>query len=116
MDGFKSEGWTGSNRNRGRLQVGTHGRIASVSARGFFRYKCDHAGLAFAEVNEAYTTQTCSCCKALTGPKGEEELTVRRWVCRDCGGEHDRDQNAAINIARLGCEALGLQWPGSPSH
>ncbi|MBM6584392.1 hypothetical protein ILT44_29805, partial [Microvirga sp. BT689] len=25
--------WTGSNRNRGRLQVGTHGRIASVSAR-----------------------------------------------------------------------------------
>jgi putative transposase len=84
--------------------------------RGFFRYKCDHAGLAFAEVNEAYTTQTCSCCKALTGPKGEEDLNVRRWVCRGCGAEHDRDQNAAINIARLGCEALGLQWPGSPSH
>ena len=25
-------------------------------------------------MNEAYTTQTCSCCKALTGPKGEKEL------------------------------------------
>jgi IS605 OrfB family transposase len=23
--------------------------------RGFLRYKCDHAGVAFAEVNEAYT-------------------------------------------------------------
>ena len=32
VDGFKSEGWPGSNRNHGRLQVGTHGRIASVSA------------------------------------------------------------------------------------
>jgi putative transposase len=84
--------------------------------RGFLRYKCDHAGVAFAEVNEVYTTQTCSFCKALTGPKGEEDLTVRRWVCRDCGAEHDRDQNAAINIARLGCEALGPRWPGSPSH
>jgi IS605 OrfB family transposase len=83
--------------------------------RRFFRYKCDHAGVAFAKVNEAYTTQTCSCCKARTGPKGEQDLDVRRWVCCACGAEHDRDQNAAINIARLGCEALGLQWPGSPS-
>jgi len=82
--------------------------------RSFLRYKCDHAGVAFAEVNEAYTTQTCSCCKALTGPKGEQGLNVRQWVCSDCSAEHDRDRNAAINIARLGREALGLQWPGSP--
>jgi len=83
--------------------------------RNLFRYKCDHAGVAFAEVNEAYTTQTCSCCKALTGPKGEQDLNIRQWVCSECGAEHDRDRNAAINIARLGCEALGLQWSGSPS-
>ncbi len=83
--------------------------------RGFLRYNCDHAGVAFAEVNEAYTTRTCSCCKGLTGPKGEEELNVRRWVCGECGAEHDRDRNAAVNIARLGYEALGLQWPGSSS-
>jgi hypothetical protein len=25
-------------------------------------YKCDHAGIVFMEDNEAYTTQTCSCC------------------------------------------------------
>ena len=81
--------------------------------RSFFGYKCDHAGVAFAEVNEAYTTQTCSCCLSRTGPKGEQNLDVRQWVCSECDAEHDRDQNAAINIARLGCEALGLQWPGS---
>ncbi len=83
--------------------------------RRFFGYKCDHAGVAFAEVNEAYTTQTCSCCKALTGPRGEQELSVRRWVCCECGAEHDRDENAATNIARLGCEALGPQSPGGTS-
>jgi putative transposase len=83
--------------------------------RGFFRYKCDHAGVAFAEVNEAHTTQTCSLCLSRTGPKGEENLNIRQWVCCECGAEHDRDGNAATNIARLGCEALGLQWPRSPS-
>ena len=66
-------------------------------------------------MNEAYTTQTCSCCNALTGPRGEQQLNIRRWVCCECGADHDRDHNAAINIARLGCEALGRQGPGSPS-
>lgn len=72
--------------------------------RGMLRYKCDHAGVAYAEVNEAYTTQTCSACGCICGPKGREGLSVRRWTCSGCGAEHDRDQNAAQNIARLGCE------------
>jgi putative transposase len=81
--------------------------------RNFLDYKCDHAGVAFAEVNEAYTTQTCSGCGALSGPQGREGLAIRQWVCGDCGSVHDRDQNAALNIARLGCETLGLKGPGS---
>jgi putative transposase len=43
------------------------------------------------------------------GPKGREGLEIRQWECGECGATHDRDCNAAINIARLGCEALGLQ-------
>jgi putative transposase len=81
--------------------------------RNFLDYKCDHAGVAFAEVNEAYTTQTCSGCGALSGPQGREGLAIRQWVCGDCGSVQDRDQNAALNIARLGCETLGLKGPGS---
>ena len=81
--------------------------------RNFLDYKCDHAGVAFAEVNEAYTTQTCSGCHARSGPQGREGLALRQWVCSECGSVHDRDQNAALNIARLGCETLGLKGPGS---
>lgn len=83
--------------------------------RNLVRYKCDHAGVAFAEVNEVFTTQACSECGSLGGPKGREGLGVRQWVCGECGTVHDRDLNGAVNIARVGCDALGLKWPGSLS-
>jgi hypothetical protein len=82
--------------------------------RNFLKYKSDHAGVAFAEVDERYTTQTCSDCGSIGGPKGIEGLGVRQWVC-SCGSVHDRDRNAAVNIARIGCDTLGLKWLGSPS-
>lgn len=78
--------------------------------RNLLQYKCDHAGVAFAEVDEKYTTQACSDCGTIGGPKGAEGLGIRQWVC-SCGSVHDRDLNAAVNIARLGCETLGLKWP-----
>lgn len=76
--------------------------------RGFFRYKCDHAGVAYSEVDEAYTTQACSCCGVIGGPKGKAGLAIRQWTCGSCGTEHDRDRNAAQNIARIGCDTLCL--------
>jgi IS605 OrfB family transposase len=77
--------------------------------RGYLRYKCDHAGVAYLEVDEANTTRTCSACGSISGPRGLEGLGIRQWVCGDCGSEHHRDINAALNIARLGCEALCLK-------
>ena len=81
--------------------------------RNLLKYKCDHAGIAFLEVDEKFTTQACSVCQSIGGPKGRNGLGIRQWVCAECGTVHDRDLNAAINIARLGCETLGLKWPGS---
>lgn len=71
-------------------------------------YKCDHAGVVFEEVNEAWTSQTCSCCGSRpdSRPKGIAGLGIRRWECGDCGAAHDRDVNAAKNIAALGHERL----------
>ena len=56
--------------------------------------------------NEAWTTQRCSSCNELTGPKGLSGLSVREWVCSSCGSRHNRDTNAAINILRLGHQTL----------
>lgn len=67
-------------------------------------YKCAHAGIVFKEVNEAYTTQTCSCCSAISrnSPKGRAGLGIREWTCCACGVRHDRDINAARNILAAG--------------
>jgi transposase len=83
--------------------------VSWSALRNMIQYKCDHAGVMFLEVDENLTTQTCSRCGSVNGPKGREGLSIRRWECSKCGAVHDRDSNAAINIARLGCEVLGLQ-------
>ncbi len=69
-------------------------------------YKCAHAGSVFAVVNEAYTTQTCSCCGSRqNSPKGRAGFGIREWTC-GCGVTHDRDINAARNILALGHQRL----------
>jgi putative transposase len=53
------------------------------------------------------TSQTCSTCGAVDGPK---PLNVREWTCTACGTVHDRDHNAAINVktaAGLAVSACG---------
>jgi putative transposase len=45
------------------------------------------------------TSQVCSACGVKDGPK---PLSVREWTCQECGTVHDRDVNAARNIAALG--------------
>jgi putative transposase len=53
------------------------------------------------------TSQTCSTCGAVDGPK---PLNVREWTCCACGAVHDRDVNAAINVktaAGLAASACG---------
>ena len=64
-------------------------------------YKSHQAGIVFEEVSESYSTQTCSQCASIEGPKGLKGLGIRQWTC-SCAAEHDRDVNAARNIAARG--------------
>ncbi|CBL44554.1 Transposase, orfB [gamma proteobacterium HdN1] len=75
-------------------------------------YKCNHAGVVFEEVNEAYTTQVCSCCGCIgpNSPKGRAGLRIREWTC-ECGITHDRDINAARNILAAGHRRLAVGIP-----
>ena len=74
------------------------------SLKTMLEYKSDCAGVIYEEVNESYTTQTCSCCGArpASSPKGRIGLRIREWTCCDCGSLNDRDLNAARNILALG--------------
>jgi len=73
------------------------------------KYKAIRQSAVFIEVNEAYSTQTCSICGAIpdSSPRGRMGLEVWQWECSCCGAQHDRDINAAINIlnAGLGCQS-----------
>jgi putative transposase len=67
-------------------------------------YKSIRNGGKYFEVNEGYTTQTCSNCQSKTSnsrPKGIAGLEIREWTCSDCGAVLNRDVNAARNILRL---------------
>ena len=77
------------------------------------RYKCENAGVLFEEVNEAYTTQICSCCGNISNssPKGRTDLGIREWKCVECGTFHDRDRNSALNILALGHKRLAVGIP-----
>jgi len=49
------------------------------------------------------SSRRCSACGA---HKGELSLDERRWCCRACGAEHDRDVNAARNLEVEGLRSI----------
>ena len=73
------------------------------------KYKCENAGVMFEEVNERFTTQTCSSCGAITAssPRGRADLRIRVWEC-ECGSVNQRDLNSAKNILALGHKRLAV--------
>lgn len=77
------------------------------------KYKSHRAGTVFEVVNEAYSTQTCSCCGTIppSSPKGRVGLGIREWACSECATVHDRDVNAARNILAAGHRRLAAGIP-----
>ena len=61
------------------------------------KYKSNWLGKKVIEINKYYpSSQSCNRC----GFKNEEvkNLSVRKWICPECGLIHDRDINASVNI------------------
>jgi putative transposase len=58
------------------------------------------------------TSQICSTC----GYKwGKLDLSVRSVLCVSCGTEHDRDDNAALNIEKSGvAQSQDSKWTVNP--
>ena len=75
---------------------------AHAQIRRMLSYKSPTSGTTFVEAASKDSTKTCNECGKPTGPTGLAGLSVRSWVCRDCGASHDRDVNAAINTLNIG--------------
>jgi len=77
--------------------------------RSLLQYKANRLGVVYTDVNESFSSVTCSVCLQRSGPSGLSNLGVREWRCTGCGANHDRDTNAATNILRMGRHTLITQ-------
>ena len=77
------------------------------------KYKAIARSVVYEEVNESYSTQTCSSCGVIpsSSPKGRAGLRIREWSCCECGAQHNRDINAAKNIVAAGHCRLAVGIP-----
>ncbi len=59
--------------------------------------KCKYYGIGYVEVDESYTSQTCSRCEII---KKSNRKHRGLYVCKDCGYVVNANINGAINILR----------------
>ena len=82
--------------------VKNHKLAAAISDVGWsslitkINYKAELYGKKTTQIDRFFpSSKTCNCCGYR---KDDLTLKVRNWTCVKCGKEHDRDENAAINI------------------
>ncbi len=87
--------------------------IADVSWSSFFHIlenKAVEAGRELIKVTPNFTSQTCSSCGHC---EKANRKTQADFVCLKCSHNENADENAAINILRLGKSVLGSKWNDS---
>ena len=80
---------------------------SSDGTKKILEYEATKFGTRIVKVPRFYaSSQTCSCC----GYKNPavKDLNVRKWVCPQCGTEHGRDVNAAVNIRDEALRIAGI--------
>jgi IS605 OrfB family transposase len=86
-----------SNKARAQRFLG-----AVSELRDAIKNAADREGVPYIEVNPAYTSKTCSAC----GHLNKDLKAEKEWDCPSCGVVHDRDVNAASNLANMAKDYL----------
>jgi putative transposase len=95
---------SGMLRNRHLSRALADGALAELQRQ--LKYKCSWYGRTFVRVGRFFpSTKRCSACGFV---REQLPLSMRKWTCPECGVEHDRDVNAAINIRQEGLRMLEL--------
>ena len=97
----------GGIRDRVRLRKPQRAKMHSwafAQLGSFLAYKAEAAGVAFVQVDPAYTSQTCSACGWVDKKNRRSQSVFECGRCRFVG---HADHNAAINIAVRGVESWG---------
>ena len=86
---------------KGMLKDETKAKAISEAAwytlRLYLIYKAEEEGIEIVLADKYFpSSQLCNCC----GYKNKQvkDLNIRTWVCPECGADHDRDLNAALNL------------------
>lgn len=88
-----------------------HNLAKAISDCGWYElarqltYKADWNNRQYIKIGRFVpSSQTCSVCGHINIET--KDLSVRQWICPQCGTKHDRDINAAINILNEGLRIL----------
>lgn len=62
----------------------------------YLKWKSECLGKYYYQVDPYYpSSKTCNHCDSIS--KITNDLSVRKWICRECGSKLERDRNASIN-------------------
>lgn len=98
--------------------VRNHSLASAISDSGWgelvrqLSYKAEWYGRTLVAIDRWYpSSKWCSRCGHVLDSL---PLAMRRWICPVCGVEHDRDVNAAINVASVGHTEYALREAMKP--